>query len=148
MRSATITRKTTETEISCTVNLDGTGQFDIKTGVGFFDHMMEQVSRHSLIDIKLMAKGDLHIDDHHTVEDSGIALGQAVAKALGDRKGIRSRPRDQRRSRDATLGSSGLPPLGLQGGIHKKVARIQRLASMRCKNPLTVSSSSAVNPRR
>jgi imidazoleglycerol-phosphate dehydratase len=89
MRTATVDRKTTETIVSCTVNLDGTGHFDVKTGVGFFDHMMEQLSRHSLIDITLKADGDLHIDDHHTVEDSGIALGQAIAKALGDRKGIR-----------------------------------------------------------
>jgi imidazoleglycerol-phosphate dehydratase len=89
MRTATVDRKTTETKVSCTINLDGTGAFDIKTGVGFFDHMMEQLSRHSLIDITLKAEGDLHIDDHHTVEDSGIALGQAIAKALGDRKGIR-----------------------------------------------------------
>jgi imidazoleglycerol-phosphate dehydratase len=89
MRKATITRKTTETEVSATVNLDGTGAYTIKSGVGFFDHMMEQLARHSLIDIKLTAKGDLHIDDHHTVEDCGIALGQAIAKALGDRKGIR-----------------------------------------------------------
>jgi imidazoleglycerol-phosphate dehydratase len=89
MRTATVDRKTTETKVSCTINLDGTGAFDIKTGVGFFDHMMEQLSRHSLIDITLKADGDLHIDDHHTVEDSGIALGQAIAKALGDRKGIR-----------------------------------------------------------
>ncbi len=83
MRTATVDRKTTETKVSCTINLDGTGAFDIKTGVGFFDHMMEQLSRHSLIDITLKADGDLHIDDHHTVEDSGIALGQAIAKALG-----------------------------------------------------------------
>lgn len=89
MRQATITRKTTETSVSASVSLDGTGTYDIKTGVGFFDHMMEQLARHSLIDIKIEAKGDLHIDDHHTVEDSGIALGQAVAKALGDRRGIR-----------------------------------------------------------
>jgi imidazoleglycerol-phosphate dehydratase len=89
MRNATIERKTTETQVTCTVNLDGEGRFDVKTGVGFFDHMMEQLSRHSLIDITLKADGDLHIDDHHTVEDSGIALGQAIAKALGDRKGIR-----------------------------------------------------------
>jgi imidazoleglycerol-phosphate dehydratase len=89
MRNATIERKTTETQVTCTVNLDGEGRFDVKTGVGFFDHMMEQLSRHSLIDITLKAEGDLHIDDHHTVEDSGIALGQAIAKALGDRKGIR-----------------------------------------------------------
>jgi imidazoleglycerol-phosphate dehydratase len=89
MRSATIDRRTTETKVSVTVNLDGEGRYDISTGVGFFDHMMEQLARHSLIDITLKADGDRHIDDHHTVEDSGIALGQAIAKALGDRKGIR-----------------------------------------------------------
>ena len=89
MRNATISRKTTETSVSASVSLDGTGTYDMKTGVGFFDHMMEQLARHSLIDMKIEAKGDLHIDDHHTVEDCGIALGQAVAKALGDRKGIR-----------------------------------------------------------
>jgi imidazoleglycerol-phosphate dehydratase len=89
MRSAAISRKTTETEQTVTVNLDGTGAYDAKTGVGFLDHMLEQLSRHSLIDITLAAKGDLHVDDHHTAEDSGIALGKAVAKALGDRKGIR-----------------------------------------------------------
>jgi imidazoleglycerol-phosphate dehydratase len=89
MRQAAITRKTTETSVSASVSLDGTGAYDMKTGVGFFDHMMEQLARHSLIDMKIEAKGDLHIDDHHTVEDCGIALGQAVAKALGDRKGIR-----------------------------------------------------------
>jgi imidazoleglycerol-phosphate dehydratase len=89
MRKAEISRNTTETSLKVAVNLDGTGQFDIKTGVGFFDHMMEQLARHSLIDIALAAKGDLHIDDHHTVEDAGIALGQAVSQALGDRKGIR-----------------------------------------------------------
>ena len=89
MRKATIDRKTLETEISVTVDLDGTGAYDIKTGVGFLDHMLEQLSRHSLIDITLRAKGDLHIDFHHTAEDSGIVFGQAVSKALGDRKGIR-----------------------------------------------------------
>jgi imidazoleglycerol-phosphate dehydratase len=89
MRKASIERKTTETEIAVTVDLDGKGAYDIKTGVGFLDHMLEQLARHSLIDIKVRAKGDLHIDFHHTTEDSGIALGQAVARALGDRKGIR-----------------------------------------------------------
>jgi imidazoleglycerol-phosphate dehydratase len=89
MRQAAISRKTTETSVSASVSLDGTGTYDMKTGVGFFDHMMEQLARHSLIDMQIEAKGDLHIDDHHTVEDCGIALGQAVAKALGDRKGIR-----------------------------------------------------------
>jgi imidazoleglycerol-phosphate dehydratase len=88
-RSARIARKTRETDISVAIDLDGSGAYDIETGVGFFDHMLEQLSRHSLIDMKIRAKGDLHIDDHHTVEDTGIALGQALATALGDRAGIR-----------------------------------------------------------
>ncbi len=88
MRKAAVERLTNETEIRLEINLDGTGVYDIETGVGFLDHMLEQLSRHSLIDIKLRAKGDLHIDAHHTVEDVGIALGQAVSKALGERKGI------------------------------------------------------------
>ena len=89
MRKASIDRKTTETEISVTVDLDGTGAFDVKSGVGFLDHMLEQLARHALIDVKLRAKGDTHIDFHHTTEDCGIALGQAMAKALGERQGIR-----------------------------------------------------------
>ncbi len=88
MRSATITRKTAETQISVTINLDGTGQYDNQTGVGFFDHMLDQLSRHSLIDMTIRAEGDYHIDDHHTVEDTGIALGQAIAQAANDKKGI------------------------------------------------------------
>jgi imidazoleglycerol-phosphate dehydratase len=88
MRSATIERKTAETAISVSVNLDGTGQYDNQTGVGFFDHMLDQLSRHSLIDMTVRANGDLHIDDHHTVEDVGIALGQAVREAVGDKRGI------------------------------------------------------------
>jgi imidazoleglycerol-phosphate dehydratase len=88
MRSATIQRKTKETDISVTVDLDGTGKADIATGVGFFDHMLEQVARHSLIDVTVAAKGDLHIDQHHTVEDVGIALGQALRRALGESRGI------------------------------------------------------------
>jgi imidazoleglycerol-phosphate dehydratase len=87
-RRATVKRATKETQIEATVNLDGTGVYDVQTGIGFLDHMMEQLSRHSLIDIHLRAKGDLHIDFHHTTEDVGIALGEAVSKALGDRKGI------------------------------------------------------------
>ncbi|MBL0931588.1 MAG: imidazoleglycerol-phosphate dehydratase HisB [Alphaproteobacteria bacterium] len=87
-RRATVKRATKETQIEATVNLDGTGVYDVHTGIGFLDHMMEQLSRHSLIDIHLRAKGDLHIDFHHTTEDVGIALGEAVSKALGDRKGI------------------------------------------------------------
>ena len=89
MRTAKITRKTAETDITVEVNLDGTGTYDNETGVGFFDHMLDQLSRHSLVDIKVRAKGDLHIDDHHTVEDVGIALGQALVAAVGDKKGIR-----------------------------------------------------------
>ncbi len=88
MRTARIERKTKETQISVEANLDGTGKSDISTGVGFLDHMLDQVARHGLIDLKISAKGDLHIDQHHTVEDTGIALGQAVRKALGDLKGI------------------------------------------------------------
>ncbi len=88
MRSATVERKTKETEIAVTVDLDGSGAARIATGVGFFDHMLEQVARHGLIDISLTAQGDLHIDQHHTVEDCGIALGQAVRKALGDLAGV------------------------------------------------------------
>ena len=87
-RKATIDRQTNETRISASIDLDGTGAFDIATGVGFLDHMLEQLARHSLIDIQLKAEGDLHIDFHHTVEDCGIALGQALAKALGDKRGI------------------------------------------------------------
>ena len=87
-RKASVSRKTNETSIEATVDLDGSGKYDVATGVGFFDHMLEQLSRHSLIDMVVKAKGDLHIDDHHTVEDTGIALGQAIARALGDRKGI------------------------------------------------------------
>ena len=89
MRTATVARKTKETDIDVTVNLDGTGQSDISTGIGFLDHMLESFSRHSLIDLKVRAKGDLHIDMHHTTEDTGIVIGQAVAEALGDLKGIR-----------------------------------------------------------
>lgn len=89
MRTATITRRTSETVIDVTVNLDGTGSYAVSTGIGFFDHMLEQVSRHSLIDLSVTTVGDLHIDQHHTIEDTGIAIGQAVAQALGDKAGIR-----------------------------------------------------------
>ena len=89
MRQSKITRKTAETDISVSINLDGTGVYDNQTGVGFFDHMLDQLSRHALIDMTIKATGDLQIDDHHTVEDVGIALGQALTEALGDKKGIR-----------------------------------------------------------
>ncbi len=88
MRTASLSRKTRETDITVEVTLDGTGVSEISTGVGFFDHMLDQIARHSLIDLKIQAKGDLHIDFHHTVEDVGIALGQAIRQALGDMKGI------------------------------------------------------------
>ncbi|MEM9358498.1 MAG: imidazoleglycerol-phosphate dehydratase HisB [Pseudomonadota bacterium] len=101
-RSATIKRETKETQIEATINLDGTGAYNISTGIGFLDHMLEQLSRHSLIDIELVAKGDLHIDFHHTAEDTGIVLGQALAEALGDRKGI-TRYADCHLAMDETL---------------------------------------------
>jgi imidazoleglycerol-phosphate dehydratase len=87
-RKASVARKTKETEISVSVDLDGSGKSEIATGIGFLDHMLEQLSRHSLIDLTVKAKGDLHIDFHHTTEDTGIAIGEAVSKALGERKGI------------------------------------------------------------
>ena len=113
MREAAITRTTAETDISVRVNLDGTGQYAMATGVGFFDHMLDQLARHSLIDIALSCTGDLHIDDHHTVEDCGIALGQALTRALGDKRGIRrygecTLPMDDARVQ-AALDLSGRP---------------------------------------
>ncbi|MEO0959725.1 MAG: imidazoleglycerol-phosphate dehydratase, partial [Pseudomonadota bacterium] len=89
MRRAEVTRETAETKITIEVNLDGTGASDCTTGIGFFDHMLDQIARHSLIDLTVRAKGDLHIDDHHTVDDTGIVLGQVLAEALGDKRGIR-----------------------------------------------------------
>jgi imidazoleglycerol-phosphate dehydratase len=88
MRKAAVTRKTNETEIAVEVDLDGSGAAKVATGVGFFDHMLDQLARHSLIDMTVSARGDLHIDDHHTVEDVGIALGQALKQALGDKRGL------------------------------------------------------------
>ncbi len=88
-RIAEVTRHTAETQITARVNLDGTGQASLSTGIGFFDHMLDQIARHGLIDLAIKADGDLHIDGHHTVEDVGITFGQAVAKAVGDKKGIR-----------------------------------------------------------
>ena len=113
MRTATITRETSETSINVSVDLDGTGAYLVSTGVGFFDHMLEQLSRHSLIDLDVRTVGDLHIDQHHTVEDTGIAIGEAVAKALGDKRGIRRygdalSPMDETLSRVA-LDISGRP---------------------------------------
>ena len=89
MRTASVTRTTAETDIAVALNLDGTGSYDIATGVGFFDHMLDQLARHALIDLDVRAKGDLQVDDHHTVEDTGIAIGQALSRAVGDKRGIR-----------------------------------------------------------
>ena len=89
MRQAEVTRETAETRLSVALDLDGTGRHDNQTGVGFFDHMLDQLARHALIDLTTRAKGDLHVDDHHTVEDIGIALGRALAQAVGDKRGIR-----------------------------------------------------------
>ncbi|SFD48827.1 imidazoleglycerol-phosphate dehydratase HisB [Roseivivax sediminis] len=89
MRSANVTRTTAETEIAVALTLDGTGAYDNATGVGFFDHMLDQLARHALIDLRVRCEGDRHIDDHHSVEDVGIAIGQALAEAVGDKRGIR-----------------------------------------------------------
>ncbi|MGF7155875.1 imidazoleglycerol-phosphate dehydratase HisB [Novosphingobium gossypii] len=115
MRTASIIRKTHETDIAVEVNLDGTGAYDVKTGIGFLDHMIEQFSRHSLIDIRCHIKGDLHVDQHHTTEDSAIAIGQAITKALGDKAGIGrygdvNSPMDEALSR-VSLDISGRPYL-------------------------------------
>lgn len=114
-RQAQITRKTAETNIDITVNLDGSGRADLHTGIGFFDHMLEQIARHGLLDLEIQANGDLDVDGHHTVEDVGITLGQAFAKALGDKKGIRRygfayTPLDEALSR-VVIDISGRPKL-------------------------------------
>src|SRR3970040_2623131 len=111
MGHAKISRKTKETQISASIDLDGTGAYDITTGIGFLDHMLEQLARHSMIDITLKAAGDLHIDFHHTAEDTGIVLGQAVAKALGDKKGI-TRYADVHLPMDDTLPRGGVDSSG------------------------------------
>jgi len=122
MRSADIRRKTGETDIEVSVNLDGTGVYSISTGIGFLDHMLEQLSRHSLIDLTVKVVGDLHVDQHHTTEDAGIAIGEAVAKALGDKRGITRygethAPMDETLTRVA-LDISGRPWLVWKVGIN------------------------------
>jgi imidazoleglycerol-phosphate dehydratase len=126
MRTAEVSRNTLETQIVASINLDGTGVSQLSSGLGFLDHMIDQIARHGMMDIKVEAKGDLHIDAHHTVEDIGITLGQAFAKALGDKKGIRRYghayvPLDEALSRVA-LDLSGRP--GLEFGVEFKRARI------------------------
>jgi imidazoleglycerol-phosphate dehydratase len=133
-REAAVTRNTAETQITVRVNLDGTGQAKLATGIGFFDHMLDQIARHGLIDLDIDAKGDLHIDGHHTVEDVGITLGQAVYKAVGDKKGIRRYghayvPLDEALSR-VVIDFSGRPGLimnvpfksGMIGGFDTQLA--------------------------
>lgn len=125
MRTAQVTRNTSETQISVTVNLDGTGAAQLNTGIGFFDHMLDQIARHGLIDLNVEAKGDLHIDGHHTVEDVGITLGQAFAKAVGDKKGLRRYghayvPLDEALSR-VVIDFSGRPGLHMRVGFRSGV---------------------------
>ena len=129
MRTATINRSTAETRIEVTVNLDGTGLYDIETGVGFFDHMLEQLSRHSLIDLHVRTQGDLHIDQHHTVEDTGIAIGEAVAKALADKRGIR-RYGDALSPMDETLTRVALDISGRPWLVWKTAFSQKRLGEM------------------
>jgi imidazoleglycerol-phosphate dehydratase len=122
MRTAKVTRNTSETQITASINLDGTGAAKLATGIGFFDHMLDQIARHGLIDLDIDAKGDLHIDGHHTVEDVGITLGQAFAKAVGDKKGLRRYghayvPLDEALSR-VVVDFSGRP--GLHMRVHFK----------------------------
>ncbi|MBM3350793.1 MAG: imidazoleglycerol-phosphate dehydratase HisB [Betaproteobacteria bacterium] len=125
MRSAKITRNTLETQIAVSINLDGTGISNFSTGLGFLDHMLDQIARHGMMDIEVTAKGDLHIDAHHTVEDIGITLGQAFAQAIGDKKGIRRYghayvPLDEALSRVA-LDISGRPGLEFNGAFTRAV---------------------------
>jgi imidazoleglycerol-phosphate dehydratase len=129
MRTATINRSTAETRIDVTVNLDGTGVYSINTGIGFLDHMVEQLSRHGLIDIDLKVEGDLHIDGHHTVEDSALALGQAVAKALGDKRGIR-RYGDALSPMDETLTRVALDISGRPWLVWKTAFTVSRLGEL------------------
>jgi imidazoleglycerol-phosphate dehydratase len=126
MRTAQITRNTLETQIAASINLDGSGKVELASGIGFLDHMLDQIARHGLMDISVVASGDLHIDAHHTVEDIGITLGQAFAKAIGDKKGIRRYgyayvPLDEALSR-VVLDVSGRP--GLEFGVEFSRARI------------------------
>jgi imidazoleglycerol-phosphate dehydratase len=129
MRTATISRSTAETAIDVTINLDGTGVYDVETGVGFFDHMLEQLSRHSLIDLHVRTKGDLHIDEHHTVEDTGIAIGQAFAQALGDKRGI-TRYGDALSPMDETLTRVALDISGRPWLVWKDLFSQTRLGGM------------------
>lgn len=129
MRTATVQRTTKETDIAIAVNLDGTGDYSVSTGIGFLDHMVEQLSRHSLIDISMTVKGDLHIDQHHTVEDSALALGEAVAQALGDKRGI-ARYGEAHAPMDETLTRCALDISGRPYCVYKSGFSQPRLGEM------------------
>ena len=129
MRTATVQRTTKETDIAITVNLDGRGDYSVSTGIGFLDHMVEQLSRHSLIDIAMTVKGDLHIDQHHTVEDSALALGEAIAKALGDKRGI-ARYGEAHAPMDETLTRCALDISGRPYCVYKSGFSQPRLGEM------------------
>lgn len=129
MRTATISRRTSETSIDVTVDLDGTGAYAISTGVGFFDHMLEQLSRHSLIDMQIKTVGDLHIDQHHTVEDTGLALGAAIAQALGEKRGIR-RYADALSPMDETLARVAVDISGRPWLVWKTAFTTKKLGEM------------------
>ena len=129
MRTATVQRTTKETDIAIAVNLDGTGDYSVSTGIGFLDHMVEQLSRHSLIDITMTVKGDLHIDQHHTVEDSALALGEAIAKALGDKRGI-ARYGEAHAPMDETLTRCALDISGRPYCVYKSGFSQPRLGEM------------------
>ena len=129
MRTATLHRDTSETRIAVTVDLDGTGSYDVHTGVGFFDHMLEQLSRHSLIDLHVRTDGDLHIDEHHTVEDTALAIGAAIAQALGEKRGIR-RYGDALSPMDETLTRVALDISGRPWLVWKCAFTVQKLGTM------------------
>ncbi len=129
MRTATINRSTSETKIDVTIDVDGAGRYDIATGVGFFDHMLEQLSRHSLIDLHVRCDGDLHIDQHHTVEDTALAIGAALAQALGDKRGIR-RYGDALSPMDETLTRVALDISGRPWLVWKTAFTQKRLGEM------------------
>ena len=129
MRTATITRRTSETAIDVTVELDGTGAYAVSTGIGFFDHMLEQLARHSLIDLQVRTVGDLHIDQHHTGEDTGLAIGAAVAQALGEKRGIR-RYADALSPMDETLTRVALDLSGRPFLVWKTAFSQKRLGEM------------------
>ncbi|HEX2813755.1 MAG TPA: imidazoleglycerol-phosphate dehydratase HisB [Sphingopyxis sp.] len=129
MRTATVQRTTKETDIAIAVNLDGSGDYSVSTGIGFLDHMVEQLSRHSLIDISMTVKGDLHIDQHHTVEDSALALGEAIAKALGDKRGI-ARYGEAHAPMDETLTRCALDISGRPYCVYKSGFSQPRLGEM------------------